>query len=527
MDLPIEWLSRKVSKNTSNLLSFPFLFTPATLVTYFRAINYASMAKAFEVAWATFNLYQRMQHIARDERIQHRLKAATNSYFVLEIRRDNILPDALDQLWRRQRRELVRPLKVRMGMDEGEEGVDHGGVQQEFFRVALGEALNPDYGMVPTLYRRTMDLIQCEGLFTTDSQTQMSWFRPLSLEGSYKFELLGLLTSLAVYNGLTLPVTFPLALYRKLLGMPVTDLSHIQDGWPDLSRGLAELLSWSDGDVVDVFMRSYVFSVEKVGGGGVVHMNMEREGAASSIEVEKEEEQEGNVKHVNVLRDMDEAPNTSNVWQSLIKSSPHISQDGSDDWVSLHNSDAPLSDSDVTHGSRQSEKTTDVLRHHLVDPQIDDASMVTNENRNQYVADYIYWLTDKSIQSEYEAFARGFYACLDKKALSIFSPEALQNVVEGNQTIDVEELEKHTKYENGYSPQHPAIKDFWFVVRSFSEDELRRLLEFVTASDRVPVKGVASMTFTIQRNGTNDEVSLAALHDSCCIANVPSVYLRA
>ena len=69
-----------------------------------------------------------------------------NNYLVLEIRRDKVLTDAMNQLWRRERRELLRPLKVRMGMEEGEEGVDHGGVQQEFFRVAIGEALNPDYG---------------------------------------------------------------------------------------------------------------------------------------------------------------------------------------------------------------------------------------------------------------------------------------------------------------------------------------------------------------------------------------------
>ena len=75
-----------------------------------------------------------------------RLKIAMATYLVLEIRRESILTDALNQLWRRQKRELQRPLKVRMGMDEGEEGVDHGGVQQEFFRIALGEALNPDYG---------------------------------------------------------------------------------------------------------------------------------------------------------------------------------------------------------------------------------------------------------------------------------------------------------------------------------------------------------------------------------------------
>lgn len=42
----------------------------------------------------------------------------------------------------------MRPLKVQLGLNEGEEGIDHGGVQQEFFRVAIAEALNPDYGII-------------------------------------------------------------------------------------------------------------------------------------------------------------------------------------------------------------------------------------------------------------------------------------------------------------------------------------------------------------------------------------------
>ena len=98
-----------------------------------------------------------------------------------------------------------------------------------------------------------------------DDRTRISWFRPCSLEPLYKFELLGLLASLAVYNGLTLPITFPTVLYRKLLGLQVTKLSDIEDGWPDLCKGLNNLLSWSDGSVEDVFVRSYVFGFETIG----------------------------------------------------------------------------------------------------------------------------------------------------------------------------------------------------------------------------------------------------------------------
>lgn len=149
MEMPVEWLANTPSGKSLHLLSYSFLFPPSALVTYFRALNYASMSKAFEAALTTSRL---VLHLAfageqNEGRLCTRLKTAMATNLVIEVRRDNVLRDALNQLWRRERRELMRPLKVRIGIDEGELGVDHGGVQQEFFRMAIGEALNPDYGM--------------------------------------------------------------------------------------------------------------------------------------------------------------------------------------------------------------------------------------------------------------------------------------------------------------------------------------------------------------------------------------------
>ena len=44
---------------------------------------------------------------------------------------------------------------------------------------------------------------------------------------------------------------------------------------------------------------------------------------------------------------------------------------------------------------------------------------------------------------------------------------------------------------------------FWEVVHGFSEEQKKRLLFFVTGSDRVPIKGLASLQppFVISRNG--------------------------
>ena len=333
----------------------------------------------------------------------------------------------------------------------------------------------------------------------------MSWFRPCSLEHSFKFELLGLLTSLAIYNGVTLPVTFPLVFYHKLLGIPVTDLSQIQDGWPELTRGLQELLSWSDGDVADVFVRSYVFAVDVVG--GIINVDMEREGKNSQWPGAYLGENQA--KLTKDTQDSIAASRKARGTQSASEDSTLTSNDGSNSWVDLDENEPSVSESEFVHIAPTHGSDTDSLARLLLDSDriATEANMVTNENREKYVADYIFWLTEKSIQPQYDAFARGFFVCLSKKALAIFTPEALQNVVEGNQTIDVAELQNATKYENGYSADHPTIQDFWFIVRSFSEDQIRKLLEFVTASDRVPVKGVSSMTFMIQRNGTDDDVS--------------------
>jgi hypothetical protein len=348
--------------------------------------------------------------------LQDLLRTASSKYLVLEIGRQNVARDAFDQLWRREKRELLRPLKVHLGENAGEEGFDSGGVQQEFFRLAIAECLDPGYGA-----------------FTVDERTRMAWFTPGSLTEDWKYELVGLLVSLALYNGLTLPITFPKALYRKLLGKPVEELHHIADGWPELASGLTTLLEWDekDGLVEDIFARTYEFSVSSLG--TVVTREMR----------------------------MDE----KTIW-------PNSASNSND----------------------------------LAPPQMDnpdDAPLVTNDNRDDYIIDYIRYLTDVSIRRQYLAFERGFNSCLAKKSLSLLSPSTLQSLVEGVQEIDVAELKRYTRYV-GWDTSHRTIKDFWSIVKRYDERMKQRLLEFVTSSDRVPVGGMKNLQFVIQKNGEED-----------------------
>ncbi|KAK2735012.1 hypothetical protein FQN57_001388 [Myotisia sp. PD_48] len=479
LEMPIAWLDFLGNNRTIHLLSYSFIFPPSALLTYFRALNHATMSKSFETAATTAKHVSQMMFpnaiaIQDSFYIQNRLAKAMQTFLVLTVRREYVLVDALDQLWRREKRELFRPLKVRMGMDEGEEGVDQGGVQQEFFRVLLAEALDPGFGM-----------------FTSDSRSGMYFFQPCPFEPLYKFELLGLLVSLALYNGVTLPVNFPVAFYRKLLGLKVKTTDHIRDGWPELSKGLDDMLSWEDGDVGDIFLRTYEFSFEAFG--AVISIDMERTGRDEPWPApERYASWEKAKQKLSDHRAATKRPSHSDRSGSSSSGNVSMLQEYATD-------PRPAPVVGILKGAPSRQQRPSMT----TEPQ-PEASLVTNNNRKRFVKDYIFWLTDKSIRPQYEAFSRGFFTCLDRTALSIFSPEVLKTVVEGIQEIDINELQKHAKYEGGFEPKHAIIQEFWRIVKKYPHEKKARLLEFVTASDRVPVNGVGNMMFVIQRNGMSD-----------------------
>jgi hypothetical protein len=81
-----------------------------------------------------------------NEMIRTRLHASFIDYLDIQVSRENALEETLNRLWRLEKRMLLKPLKVKVGMDQGEEGSDQGGVTCEFFRLVLSEAFKADNG---------------------------------------------------------------------------------------------------------------------------------------------------------------------------------------------------------------------------------------------------------------------------------------------------------------------------------------------------------------------------------------------
>ena len=119
----------------------------------------------------------------------------------LNIRRDHLIEDTLNEL-EKNRQNLQNELKVKF---VGEQGVDQGGVRKEFFILVIRQIFDPNYGM-----------------FSYNKKTRLFWFNHFSFEPKIKFELIGTIFGLAIYNNTILDVKLPISIYKKLLGIKPT-----------------------------------------------------------------------------------------------------------------------------------------------------------------------------------------------------------------------------------------------------------------------------------------------------------------
>ncbi|CAK1551648.1 unnamed protein product [Leptosia nina] len=131
-----------------------------------------------------------------------------------------------------------------------------------------------------------------------------------------------------------------------------------------------------------------------------------------------------------------------------------------------------------------------------------DSLFVTQENKQEFVELYAEFLLNKSVETQFKAFRRGFVMVTDESQLTtLFRAEEVETLVCGSKNFDFNELEKSTEYDGGYTSDSTTIKDFWSIVHSLSLEDKRKLLQFTTGSDRVPVGGLSHLKLVIARNG--------------------------
>ncbi|CAG9859046.1 unnamed protein product [Phyllotreta striolata] len=135
-----------------------------------------------------------------------------------------------------------------------------------------------------------------------------------------------------------------------------------------------------------------------------------------------------------------------------------------------------------------------------------DKILVTQENKYEFVDMYADFLLNKSVEKQFSAFYRGFQMVVDESPLELlFRPEEIELLICGSKNFDFDELELSTEYDGGYSNETQIIKDFWSVVHALSMEDKRKLLQFTTGSDRVPVGGLSKLKLVVAKNGPDSD----------------------
>ena len=306
-------------------------------------------------------------------------------FLIINIRRKNLIEDALNEL-SKPGVKLQNPIKVKF---IGEQGVDEGGVRKEFFLLLIRQIFDPNYGM-----------------FNYNPKTRLYWFNHYTFEPKIKYELIGIIFGLAIYNNIILDVKFPITVFRKLLGLKPT-LEDMKECDTELYKNLKFLRETKDENLKDDLDSDFTVVDDKFGEKIVINLK----------------------------------PNG-------------------------------------------------------------DKIPVDIKNKDEYVDLYLDWYFNQSIKEVFNSFERGFYRVFNRDLCKILSPEELELIICGTQTLDFNELKRVCKYEE-YTKDSETIKQFWEVLLEFNEEEKKKFLSFVTGCDRAPIGGLGSLPITISNGGTD------------------------
>lgn len=123
------------------------------------------------------------------------------------------------------------------------------------------------------------------------------------------------------------------------------------------------------------------------------------------------------------------------------------------------------------------------------------AIQVTNENKIRYVHLMAHFRMYRQIREQTLAFVRGFKSVVNPEWLSMFSSPELQKLISGDSdSLDIEDLRRHTHYHGGYHNNHKVINWLWDIVANdLTMEEKGLFLKFVTSCSKPPLLGFAHM----------------------------------
>ncbi|KAH9411646.1 ubiquitin-transferase [Ordospora pajunii] len=129
---------------------------------------------------------------------------------------------------------------------------------------------------------------------------------------------------------------------------------------------------------------------------------------------------------------------------------------------------------------------------------------LTEDNIGLFVEKYSEFYTDVLVRPQFEALKKGFYSVMEKCKLAYLNPKELEKIMMGSNGFDIKEIRSATTY-SGFTEDSSVIVHFWEIFEAFDKKKRKKLLQFITGNDRIPVSGSVSLKLVIMRNGCDTD----------------------
>lgn len=115
---------------------------------------------------------------------------------------------------------------------------------------------------------------------------------------------------------------------------------------------------------------------------------------------------------------------------------------------------------------------------------------VNKDNKFNYIFRVAHYRLNLQIMQQSKAFLKGFNQLIPMSWLQMFNEKELALIIYGSDLdLNVDDMEANTAYAGGYANSSLVIRDFWSVVREMTPEQKRKLLKFITSSQRPPLLG--------------------------------------
>lgn len=127
------------------------------------------------------------------------------------------------------------------------------------------------------------------------------------------------------------------------------------------------------------------------------------------------------------------------------------------------------------------------------DKRYSDDEMITNNNKLVFLEMMLNYYGYQKSHKAVNEFLKGLYTVIPMKLLNILELEDMEKLLVGTRKVDLTNWRIYTRYIDKNVWNSHITDWFWEVLKELSDKELRKILQFSTGCQSVPIDGFANL----------------------------------